>query len=108
MSLSKISLIKLHKFSDGRHYNGYREDDDEGDKYFCPDTGAHFEFSEVVRKLNRYKHKQMQKLDIPSVKPQLSIREEATKSSLGNEGKSKVDVKNNPICKYISIMKFYF
>jgi hypothetical protein len=49
----------------------------------------------------------MQKFDIPSVKPQLSIREEATKSSLGNEGKSKVDVKNNPICKYASIMKFY-
>lgn len=83
--------------SDGRHYLGYREGEDEDDKYFWPETGAHFEYSEVIRKLNKYKRKLKQKQEKPNIKPQLFINNELPKGSLDRDTKPKSDSKQPSI-----------
>lgn len=81
------------------HYNGYRDGDDEDDKYFWPITGAHFEYSEVLRKLNKYRKRVKNRLSQePNTKPQLIIKEELTKTTLDQDSKPKTD-KSKEQCK---------
>ena len=37
------------------NYKGIYFDDDSGEKYQCPETGAHFEYYDMYRRLNRVK-----------------------------------------------------
>jgi hypothetical protein len=76
---------------------GYKEGDEEDDKYFCPETGAHFEYSEVVRKLRRIRNK-MKKFYPPVVKSQLSVKKELTKTMVNSDLRHP-DNKFNVICK---------
>lgn len=37
------------------NYKGIYFDDDSGEKYQCPETGAHFEYIDMYRRLNKIK-----------------------------------------------------
>jgi hypothetical protein len=39
------------------NYKGIYFNDDTGQKYTCPETGAHFEFNDMCRRLNRIMQK---------------------------------------------------
>lgn len=43
------------------NYKGIYFDDDTGEKYQCPDTGAHFEYYDMYRRLNRIKRERDRK-----------------------------------------------
>ena len=93
----------IYFYSEGRHLAGYREGDDEDDKYFCPETGAHFEYSEAIRKLRKLRKKRQ--LLQPQVKNKLSLRDDITKSTLDPDLKWK-EVKNTNICNSSCFINF--
>lgn len=101
-------MLIIENYSEGRHYQGYKEGDDEGDKYFWPETGSHFEYIEVIRKLHRFKKKHTKHLsEEPTSKPQLVIKEELTKNMLDHDTQFNTE-KAKQQCKPISITFRYF
>ncbi|CAI2385207.1 unnamed protein product [Moneuplotes crassus] len=91
----EIVVEESDTISNGRHLDGYRDGDDESDKYFCPFTGAHFEFSEITRKLKKVLRRRSKGLSLKSSN-KLSLWGELTKTSLEADLKTK-DMMNTKI-----------
>lgn len=79
------------------HLLGYKDGDNQNEKYFWPDSGAHFDYYEVIKKLQKIIKKKRKNIS-QNAKGRLSKREELMNNSKETDLKLK-DMMNNGICK---------
>ena len=57
MAILSISALLLFRIPEITHYKGIYFNDEEGQKYTCPISGAHFEFNDMCRRVQSIKQR---------------------------------------------------